>query len=205
MYNGSLILLEGDTGCAALNYEGPHVPLNQGFESIQFNDAGNISNPDMLEDVSTARKIQTSSCGGLVRTEEWSVTFDEVHGNWEVEGTISGVQEGRAIADQRYVSDNGGISFTMTTGVQPASEGDSFLFYTDEGILRIDAIDRANSQEAMPMELPSDPLIFQYLAGPTGGGWDVVDERTFILLPITNSDLVIRVRIEAWRIEAIWD
>jgi hypothetical protein len=205
MYSGSLVLLEGDSGCMALNYEGPHVPINQGFESIQFNDVGNASNPDMLEDESTARRVQMSSCGGVVRTEEWTVTFDEVLGNWEVEGTLSGVQDGRALEGERYVSDTGAISFTMVAGVLPASEGDSFQFFADEGVLRIDAIQQSSTQQSMPMELPSEPFVFQYLAGPTGGGWDEVDERTFIMLPITNSDLVIRVRIEAWRIEAIWD
>ena len=36
-------------------------------------------------------------------------------------------------------------------------------------------------------------------------GWYEVDERTFILVPVTNSDLVVRIRIKAWRIEAVWD
>lgn len=205
MYNGSLVLLEADTGCAALDFEGPHVPMNQGFESIQFNDVGNTSNPDMLVDESTARRIQTSSCGGVVRTEEWSVTFDEVNGNWEVEGSLSDIQQHRAVEGERYVSDDGSISFTMVAGVQPASDGDNFFFYTDEGILRIDAISQEGSDRADPMNLPGEPHVFQYTAGPTGGGWDVYDERTFVLLPITNSDLVIRIHIKPWRIEAIWD
>ena len=204
MYNGAVVLLEADTGCAALDFEGPHVPLNRGFESIVFTDVGNTSNPDMVADDATDRRIQMSRCGGLVRTEEWTVTFDEVLGNWEIEGSMSGIQSERAVDGERWVSDNGGFSFTMVAGSQPASEGDRFNFFTDEGILRIDAIERGNGQ-VMSLELPAEPTVFQYLAGPADEGWYEFDERTFILVPVTNSDLVIRIRIKAWRIEAVWD
>jgi hypothetical protein len=34
-YNGSLLLLEGATGCVATSYEGPHVPISQGYETVQ--------------------------------------------------------------------------------------------------------------------------------------------------------------------------
>ena len=169
-----------------------------------FSDVGNPSNPDMVADEATDRRIQMSRCGGLVRTEEWTVTFDEVLGNWEVEGSMSGIQSQRAIDGERWVSDNGGFSFTTVAGSQPASEGDRFNFFTDEGILRIDAIERGDGQ-IMPLELPGEPTVFQYLAGPTDDGWYAVDERTFILVPVTNSDMVLRIRIKAWRIEAVWD
>jgi len=204
MFNGSIILLEAETGCAALNFQGPHVPMSQGYESIAFEDVGNESNPDMLVDPSTGRRIQMSSCGGVTQTEEWAAVYDEVEGNWEIEGTLSGLQSTRAFDGERWVSDNGSISFTMVAGTLPASDGDSFHFFSDEGILRISAVEQGNGQ-AIPMELPGEPTVFQYRAGPTGGGWDVVDERTFVLVPVINSDLVVRIRIKPWRIEAIWD
>jgi len=204
MFNGSIILLEAETGCAALNFQGPHVPMSQGYESIAFEDVGNESNPDMLVDPSTGRRIQMSSCGGVAKTEEWSAVYDEVEGNWEVEGTLSGLQTRRAFDGERWVSDNGGLSFTMVAGTFPASDGDSFNFFTDEGILRISMVEQGNGQ-SIPMELPGEPTVFQYRAGPTGGGWDIVDERTFVLVPVINSDFVLRIRIKAWRIEAIWD
>ena len=204
LFNGSVLLLEAETGCAALSYQGPHVPISQGNESIGFTDVGRDSNPSMLIDFSTGRRIQMSSCGGVAKTEEWFVIYDEVEGNWEVEGTLSGVQERRAIDGERWVSDNGGISFTMVSGSLPASDGDNFTFFSDEGILRINGVQHRQG-ETIPMELPGEPTVFQYLAGPSAGGWDVVDERTFILVPVINSDFVIRVRIKPWRIEALWD
>ncbi len=204
-YQGSLVMLEADSGCAAQTNEGPHVPISQGVETVQFVDVGNPSTPDMLADEDTSRKVQTSQCGGIVRSEQWTVTFDEVFGVWEVEGSISGLQENVAIEDQRYVSDNGEISFTITSGPQATSDGDNFVFYTDEGILRIDNVSRPGMGTSNPLELPAEPTIFQYLAGPTGGGWDAKDERTFVMLPVTNSDVVLRVRLKAWAVEVIWE
>ena len=204
-YQGSLVLLEADSGCAAKTNEGPHVPISQGIETVQFVDVGNASTPEMIADDDTSRKIQTSKCGGVVRSEQWTVIFDEVYGHWEVEGSISGVQENLVIEDQRYVSDNGEISFTIASGPQPSSDGDNFIFYTDEGILRIDQVMRPGSGATDPLELPAEPTIFQYLAGPTGGGWDQKDERTFVMLPVTNSDVVLRVRLKAWAVEVIWE
>ena len=147
----------------------------------------------------------TSSCGGVAQTERWTVTYDEIDGTYEVEGTISGLQETLAIEDQRYVSDDGAVSFTILAGNAPTTDGDTFIFNTDEGILRMDSLVRPGSQYTEALELPAEPVIFQYLAGPTGGGWDVRDERTFIMVPITNSDMVMRVRVKPWDVEAVWD
>jgi hypothetical protein len=204
-FSGSLLLLEGGSGCAALTVEGPHVPIDQGVESVAFADVGRLSDPYLLEDSSTLRRIQTHLCGGVVQEEKWALTYSEVVGSWQVEGSKSGIQDARASEDQRYVSDSGEISFTILAGSLPTSDGDSFSFFTDEGILRIDGALRPGAIDAVPLELPAAPLIFQYDAGPTGGGWDPLDRRTFVLLPVTNSDLVLRVRIEPWLSEVIWD
>jgi hypothetical protein len=204
-YDGSLLMLEGGSGCAALTVEGPHVPVDQGAESISFADAGRTSDPYLLEDPATLRRIQTHLCGGVVQEEKWTLTYSEVDGSWEVEGSQSGIQQARAAEDQRYVSDDGAISFTILAGSQSTSDGDSFQFFTDEGILRINGALRSGAVEATPLELPAPPLVFQYDAGPTGGGWDILDRRTYVLLPVTNSDLVMRVRIKAWVAEVIWD
>ncbi len=204
-FSGSLILLEGDTGCAAQTLEGPHVPIVQGVESIQFSDVGNYSSPEILEDDATLRRVMTSSCGGVAQTERWTVTYDEIEGKYAVEGTLSGLQENYAIEDQRYVSDDGSVSFTIIAGNAPTTDGDTFIFNTDEGILRMDSLVRPGSQYTEALELPAEPVIFQYRAGPTGGGWDPLDERTFVMVPITNSDMVMRVRVKPWDVEAVWD
>jgi hypothetical protein len=204
-YDGSLILLEGDSGCAVNTVEGAHVPIVQGVESISFADAGKESNPYLYKDGATQRRIMTTRCGGVARSEKWTAIYSEVDGTYELEGTKSGIQVNRAIEDQRYVSDNGDISFTILAGTMPATDGDTFLFFMDEGILRIDQAIRQAGFSSEPLELPAEPIVFQYQAGPTGGGWDEYDLRAFILVPVTNSDLVLRVRLQAWETEAIWD
>jgi hypothetical protein len=204
-YNGSLLLLEGATGCVATSYEGPHVPITQGYETVQFNDTGRPSNPSLLVDDATARRVQTSHCGGVLRTERWSLTFDEIQGNWEVDGSLSGVQNGRAEEDVRYVSDNGSISFTVVAGSEASSDGDNFDFYTDEGILRIDRMLRQGASQADALELPAAPTLFEYRMGNSDGGWDSKRERTMVLLPVVNSDVVLRVRVKQWDVEVVWD
>jgi len=204
-YNGSLVLLEGATGCAATSYEGPHVPISQGYETVQFNDTGRTSNPSLLVDDATARRVQTSSCGGVLRTERWTVTFDEIQGTWEVEGSLSGIQSERAAEDMRYVSDNGAISFTVVAGSEASSDGDNFDFYTDEGILRIDRMLRQGATQADALELPAPPTLFEYRMGNSDGGWDSRRQRSMVLLPIVNSDVVLRVRIKRWDVEVVWD
>jgi hypothetical protein len=42
-------------------------------------------------------------------------------------------------------------------------------------------------------------------SGPTGGGWDPYDVRQYALIPATNSDLVARIRLQAWQVEATWE
>lgn len=204
-YGGSLMLLNGATGCAATDYQGPHVPITQGFESVQFTDVGRSSSPSLLVDDATGRRVQASRCGGVVRTEMWTVTFDELAGNWEVEGSISGLQVQRAFEDQRYVSDTGAISFTVTAGAAASSDGDNFSFYTDEGILRIDRVQRTGAAQAEALELPAAPVLFEYRTGRTDGGWDKRNQRAMIMLPVMNSDLVLRVRVKRWDVEAIWN
>jgi hypothetical protein len=204
-FDGSLLMLEGDTGCAANSIQGAHVPIIQGVESISFADMGKESNPYLFKDSATQRRIMTPKCGGVVQTEKWNVVYSEVDGSWETEGSKSGIQETLAYEDERWVSDDGAISFTIMSGTMPATDGDGFMFFTDEGILRIEQAVRAQGLSSEPLELPGEPTVFQYRAGPSAGGWDELDYRAFVLLPITNSDIVLRVRLQAWETEAIWD
>ena len=93
------------------------------------------------------------------------------------------------------MSDHGEISFTIASGPQATSDGDNFVF-TPTKVFCIDQVMPAGPASQTRLELPAEPTIFQYLAGPTGGGWDPKDERTFVMLPVTNSDVVLRVRLK---------
>jgi hypothetical protein len=199
-FDGAVRLLEGATGCQAITTDGPRVASETGYEEVAFDDNGPASNPIMLTDDATGRQVVSDPCGGVVRTETWTVTFDGVEGNWEVEGSASGVQEGRAWPDQRYVTDQGELSFLILASTAPATDGDTFSFTMEEGTLRLDEVLDGDGT-ADPNELPAAPLAFEMEAGPEGGGWNPDRRQVHLLVPVTNSDVVLRIRPQAWQAE----
>jgi hypothetical protein len=201
LMDGSLVMADGESGCLEGDLKGPYGALDQ---DSPFTDGGAPSNPMFLIDDATFDAVQTNTCGGVVRSEVWTAIYDQAAGNYRVEGVISGEQTNRAYEDQRYVSDHGEIAFTILAGALPTTDGDRWLLHSYEGVLRIRGFTNADGA-VEPFELPATPTIFQYDAGPSGGGWDQLDRRTYALLPITNSDWAIRVRLDAWKTEVRWD
>ena len=55
------------------------------------------------------------------------------------------------------------------------------------------------------LEIPGRPVVLSYLAGASGGGWDVVNRKVMALWPITNSDNVLRINLQAAAIDAVWE
>ena len=204
-FEGELLIAEGSTGCLAITRDGPDAELD---ESNPFTDKSPISSEDLVVSESSLRSVIVNRCGGLARTEAWTATFDQTTATWEVEGTRSGIQTSRARSDERYVSDGGEISFRILSGDLPYSEGDRFLFYVDDGLMRATG-DRDNDgtldQGEERFEAPGRPVIVSYLAGPEGGGWDEVNRKTMALWPLLNSDTVARVNLSSGGIEVLWD
>ena len=139
-----------------------------------------------------------------MRTESWTVLFDAIDGNFVVEGSKSGEQENRAYLDERYISDNGAISFSIISGNYPPTDGDQYVFSTSSGFLKVsDVLTTTGGTEYL--ELPGPPTIFDYWAGPLGGGWNEYSQRSFALVPVTNSNIVLRVRLDNYSVEAVWN
>jgi hypothetical protein len=201
LMDGSLVMADADTGCLEADLKGPYGVLD---EDTPFADNGTPSNPVFLFDSATGDPVQVNTCGGVARNEVWTATYDQAAGNYEVEGVITGIQNNRAYEDERYVSDHGEIAFTILAGSLPTTDGDKWLIHATEGVLRIQGF-TDTSGAVQSFELPAAPTIFQYDAGPSGGGWDELDRRTYVLLPVTNSDWVIRIFLEAWRTDVRWD
>ena len=145
------------------------------------------------------------SCGGVARSEIWTLVYDGVEGNYVVEGTVSGEQIGRAYEDERYVSDHGEFSLVILSGAAPTTDGDTFTLQVDDGVLRINQVLRPGGLSSDALEQPAAPLVFDFDAGPQGGGWDEDRTQVHILLPVTNSDFVMRIKAEAWQTQVIWD
>lgn len=205
LFDGSMMMLDAETGCVVTDTQGARLVEEGGDEKIEFTDRGATSTPVLQIDEATSRRVTTSACGGLVRNETWKITYDGAAANWKVQGAVSGEQVGRLYEDQRYVSDNGGWSIAITSGPLPATDGDEWQFTTVEGVLRLTEVSDSGSGSTTSFQLPGEPVIFQYDAGPTGGGWDVLDRRTFALLPLTGNDLVLRVWLRTWNVEVVWD
>jgi hypothetical protein len=203
-FDGTLRLVEGQTGCLSIDEGGPGVTSSSGIETIDFSDQGNTSNPALLADDATGRSFTTPDCGGILQSEGWTLTYDGVTASWEVEGTLSGLQANRAYEDERYLSDDGALSFLILAGTQPSTDGDRFSFTSASGVLELDEVANA-AGGTDPLELPGPPLVVWYRSGPTGGGWDLEQRRAYALVAITNSDWVLRVRLDTWASEAIWD
>ena len=201
--SGAVTLLEADTGCRATTLEGP-TAYQDTISEYTFNNVGNSSNPTLYTDDATGYAITASGCGGVLLAESWTLTFDGTEGNWTVEGSLSGLQNNRAWEDTRYVSDDGALSFTILAGSLPSTDSDTFSFSTTNGLLQIGSyLDPTNS--ARVLEIPAPPTVFQYVSGPTGGGWDELQRRTYLLQPVLNSNVVLRIRMDTWDVETYWD
>ncbi len=132
-------------------------------------------------------------------------TFDGTLGAWVVEGERAGLQENLAYEDQRYVSDEGVLSFLILAGQSPSTHGDQYAWTVYDNVVEVDGdLDRDGDID-QELELPARPVAFSYLAGPTGGGWDEVNRKTGVLWPLTDDNTVLRVNLQTAQIEVVWD
>ena len=203
LFNGSTIMIEGETGCIATVPGGSSLSLDgTTYGEIQFTDTGPVSNPQMyVSDVGTM--LSTSNCGGVLLDEDWTVTYDGRTGDWLVKGSRSGEQDNRAHLDTRYISDAGSFSFLMVNGGLPPTDGDNFIFSTLSNILELSLVtNTAGSTEAL--EIPAAPTTFIDFED-TDGGWDNAIPNQYALIPITNTNVVVRLNLETWIVEHVWN
>lgn len=213
--DGFVYLLDATTGCAVPTLRGPHGPnevldSSDSFQYALLDDQGPASDVILAYDEATGEQVAVSPCPGVALTEYWTVTYDSAAASWEVEGSQSGVQVNRAYEDQRYVSDNGAVSFLLLSGTLPATDGDSFGFTVDRGLLGWSFAD-INEDGTLTAglesywEAPGRPLSFEYQAGPTGGGWDPVNRKQMSLILAENSDEVGRVHLDGGKADVTWE
>lgn len=207
--DGYVWQIEGDTGCIVTDERGPTAPnpfYDANATTIALEDQGETSGAFLWADETTGLQVVPSGCGGVARSETWTVTYDSAKLSWEVEGSLSGVQLHRAIEDVRYLSDDGAISFLIAAGSLPATDGDRFEFTIDSGLLVFGGSDTDEDGTVnVAWEFPGRPAAFSYTTGPTGGGWDPVDRREFMLLPVVNGDIVARLELNSGETETFWE
>lgn len=206
-FEGVVKVAEASTGCLTLEQTGPNVTFGENVSDVGFDDSTPTSNPSFTTDV-FGEAVQVNPCGGIARTQSWLMTYDGAQGNWLVEGSVSGFQERRAVEGVRYVSDQGEISFLLSSGTLASTDGDSWFFTVDNGVLKID-FDRNNNgvgdNNETPIDVPGRPVPYSFLAGAEDGGWTAVNRKVGVVLPVTGYDNVCKVDLQAGRITSIWD
>ena len=204
LFKGELVLMEGDTGCFVQHEEGPYS-YGSSTDSYTFTDVGSTSDPLISTDDAEGQAVVVNECAGVASDQTWEIRFDEIEQGWWVDGSRAGEQDSLAWEDERYVSDDGDISFLILSGASPSTDGDMFSVTVDDGVLRFSGdLDRSGESDVY-LELPGDPVGFWFDVGATGGGWDELDRRAWVLWPLTNSDAVARGRVETGIVEIIWE
>ncbi len=201
--DGALRLVEGQSGCLAIDSQGARLVADVGAELVTFNDYGDTSNPVLVSNDATARQVVSSDCGGIARDESWTLVYDGVEGAWRAEGSVSGKQENLVYEDSRYTTDDGGLSWLILAGTRPSTDGDTFFFQVEDGVLEMTEM-IISAESIMTFNLPGPPLAFTMDMGPSGGGWDDDRTKAHILLPLTNNDVVMRIRPQGWSPEVSW-
>lgn len=204
--DGFVYLLEASNGCGVFDTTGPYAqPTDESDAYVYLDDQGGTSDASLEIDPDSGWQVVGSSCGGVTRTETWTVTYDSASLSWEVDGTLSGVQANRAYEGERYISDTGAISFLIRSGTFPATDGDRFAFVTDDGLLVFRGSDEDEDGQVSPAwESPGRPVGFEVQGGPSGGGWDPSGLTQYALLPVTNTDIAARLDLATGKTEVLW-
>jgi hypothetical protein len=185
-FGGALYWLDAATGCQVFGTPaGAYLEVTPELIDTTFGDVGFSSNPQLVFDEVSERAVTTHACGGVSRTEAWRVIYQEEQQSYEVEGTLSGVQQNRAREGERYLSDDGSISFLILPGTRPTTDGDRWTFPINDGV----------TAPAI-QELPGRPLVFTELFDDRDGDWWRVREREIAVIPHAGNDVVLWVDIQ---------
>ncbi|MEN0061614.1 MAG: hypothetical protein AAGA48_05655 [Myxococcota bacterium] len=206
--DGRTVFAHEDTGCLVQDPQGPRTSIttaagtassdiNAGDIPAEANFLARFAIPlDGLPNV-----IVVNDCAGIAKTEAWGIRFDQLTGTWEADGAISGIQNARVIEDQRYVSDDGGISFLLGSGSTPSVDGWVFTFSVVSGIAAATGDVDGDGLREGNLSVSGDPVFFFYRVGqpgPVPDGEDDVDGynpniRPFVLVPGSSTNRVGRV------------
>lgn len=220
LHDGRVVFMEEESGCLVQDALGPRTALSSSFGSSLDYDSNFDTTPNapfLQINRHNNRHVLVSQCGGLAQPELWSMRFDRTQAAWNVFGNLSGVQQGRAFEEERYLSDDGSISFTVRSGSAPTQDGWQINFRVDAGILEAEGIDDTDT-EARLLSVPGDPVYFHYTAGQhrvvpvltAPGTWGVEvyetpTDRPYVLVLGQGSDSVHRIDPQDGASESVWD
>lgn len=215
-HGGHMFWAHEATGCLVQDLYGPRTVQQQssfGAETIDytrsFEDTAisgprlerNGSNHGLADQQRNERSVIVNQCAGIAPAERWTLTYDQSVDAWMVEGDLSGVQQGMAREDVRYLSDHAEVSFVIRGGSQPSRDGWRITFTIADGVARaIGNLDGIEGRENA-LRVPGEPAYFYFREAAPGAIGDPVPGvdwtehviRPFLLLPGGATNLVGRV------------
>jgi hypothetical protein len=204
---GQVVFAEAETGCLVRTEQGPNtsaVSSSNGPDYSTNFQAAHPEGPTLEASPHDNRHVQVNPCTGIARNETWTLRFDRNRQLWQVEGSIAGLQQAFARENERYISDDGAVSFLIRSGSEPTGDGWSIDFRVDDGVLAANGDNDRDGNNDVRFDFPGDPLFFSYRVGPTNNGWDPIDERPFVLVTAASSDVVSRVEPSTGELEVNW-
>ncbi len=211
--SGAVVFAHEDTGCLVQDNLGPRTVSSGVGNSQDFTlSVTGIAPPVLEQNQSSNRSVLVNPCAGIARSERWQLEYDQVLGGWRVEGSVSGEQQRIAMEDERYLSDDGAISFVILGGGLPSVDGWRISFEVTSGVATARGDLDFDGGLDVPIAVPGDPVDFFYRAGLPGAvgsvaqddGWYAVDVRPFVLIPGGSSDWVGRVEPQRPLVEVGW-
>ncbi len=212
--DGRLVFAHQDTGCLVQDNLGPRTDT-QAATDHETNFQRSIPGSAVLElNGASSRHILVSACAGTAKSESWNLRYDQNAQGWAARGSFSGEQEELAREDQRYVSDDGGISLTVLSGATPSQDGWTIDFAVRDGVATINGDNDNDGIREVDLGGAGDPIYFEYRVGtpvaideePAGDApWVPLDIRPFVLLMGESSDVVGRADPQEATLDLTWN
>jgi len=175
LQDGRTVFAHEDTGCLVQNRDGPQTAIASSPGSA----ATDIDTNGIEDEISflarfavpldgDGNRVIVNRCAGIALSETWAVTYDEIRGTWEVEGSLSGVQANRVVEGERYVSDEGAMSFLLEGGATPSRDGWQFTFTVASGVATATGDSDGDVTRDVDLSVSGDPAFFYYRVGKVG-------------------------------------
>lgn len=212
-----VVFAREDTGCLVQDNLGPRTEVSStgltGLGDYDTNFHTSFPSPASLELAgSSGRHVSVNTCAGVAPSETWTLRYDQNEQGWWVTGGVSGLQSELAREDERYLSDNGEISFVVRAGATASRDGWTMTFNVLNGAAEATGDNDLDGIAEFVLGISSDPVYFEYrvgLPGPigdaSGEGWLPVDVRPFVLVPASSANGVGRVDPQEAQIEVGWE
>jgi hypothetical protein len=204
LQSGKAVFFDGDSGCLVPDRLGPRTDaFNPVPGQSDWTPTWAVQVPvtTWLEAVEgTNRHVLVDRCAGLAVEQTWRLRYDEVAQGWSPEGDITGPLAGVfAREDQRFLAPDGSFSLLLRAGRQPSVDGDAFQFRLLSGLLSITGDNDGDGVRDVEFDLPGDPIVVVAPATSANAS------TTWVLVPATSSDRVVRIDPTRAQIDASWD